>query len=365
MNKKQNLPKATLVCVAGIFFAGAVFGATIDSTNADDSISPSPVASGNPRELYNAGTEKLRAGKLNDAESLLEASLAKQDERVQPEALFNLGHVRFDQGIEELKKSPEGAVKRGQTAADAGAGAIAQATDALVSNDVQQMVEAYMAGRGVRKEMTAATKAVRRALDAYGKTLLKWRRALNDFQSAAELNPADTNAARNAEIVEQAIAKLVDSLREMQQLAANLGDKKSELDELMKQLKGKIPAPNMPPGASGGKDDDDEGDDGKKPSPESLSGKEESDKGGGGEEIGLKLTAEQAGQIMNSIQPDGKPLPMGQGETDTPKNRSGRRAKPNRARPDAGEPDDGPVDANHAVAAGGGYFRADHSDGDV
>jgi hypothetical protein len=27
---------------------------------------------------------------------------------------------------------------------------------------------------------------------------------------------------------------------------------------------------------------------------------------------------------MNSIQPDGKPLPMGQGETDTPKNRSGR-----------------------------------------
>jgi hypothetical protein len=146
---------------------------------------------------------------------------------------------------------------------------------------------------------------------------------LNDFKSAAELNPADTNAMYNAGMVEQAIAKLMDSLREMQQAAANLGGKESELNGLLKQLRGKIPAPDMPPGASGG-DADDEGDDGKKPSPESLSGKEESDKGGGGQEMDLRISAEQASQLMNGIRPDGKQLPMGQGEPGAPQNHSGR-----------------------------------------
>jgi hypothetical protein len=97
-----------------------------------------------------------------------------------------------------------------------------------------------------------------------------------------------------------------------------------ELDGLLKQLKGKIPAPNMPPGASGGEEDED-GDDGKKPSPESLSGLKEGEKnGGGGQELGMKISAEQAGQLMNGIQPDGKQLPMGQNETGTPQNGSGR-----------------------------------------
>ena len=204
-----------------------------------------------------------------------------------------------------------------------GAGAIQQATAALAGNDVQQMVDAYLAGRGVRKELRAAAKAVRRAMEQHGKTLIKWRRSLDDFKSVAELNPADTNAVHNAEVVEQAIAKLVDSLRELQQSAAPLGGKQSQLNELLQKLKGKIPAPNMPPGASGGKDDE-EGDDGKLPTPESLTGQEEADKSGNGQEMTLKISAEQAGQLMNSIQPDGKQLPMGQGEPGQPKNRSGR-----------------------------------------
>ena len=298
-------------------------GETIVTTGADVSGSTPPVVSEKPRDLYNAGTAKLRAGKFDDAESLLLAALTKQEERVQPAALFNLGHVRFAQGVEELKKSPAGASKRGQAAADAGADAVSKATAALVSNDVRQMVDAYIAGRGARKEMVTATKAVQRALEAYGKTLARWRRSLNDFHSAAELNPADTNAARNAKIVEQAIAKLVDSLQETQQLAARLGKKKSELNDLLNQLKGKIPAPNMPPGAPGGNEEDDEGEDGKKPSPESLSGLKESDNGGGGQEMGLKISPEEAGQLMRGIQPDGRLLPMGLGETNAPKKRSG------------------------------------------
>jgi hypothetical protein len=300
------------------------FGASSETKNADAAISPPPAQTETARGFYNAGTEKLRAGKLGDAELFLESSLAKQDERVQPAALFNLGHVRFAQGAEELKKSPDGAAtaRQARAATADGANAIAQANDALAGNDVQQMVAAYLAGRGARKELREATKAVQRALDAHGKTLVKWRRALDDFQSAAELNPADTNAAHNAEMVAQAIARLVDSIREMQQAAANLGGKQAELNGLLKQLKGKIPAPDAPPGAAG--EDDDEGEDGKKPTPESLSGKEESDKGGGGQEMDLKISPEQAGQLMNSIQPDGKQLPMGQGQLGQPQNHSGR-----------------------------------------
>jgi hypothetical protein len=298
-------------------------GTTTGATNNDISISPPPVTGENPRELYNAGTEKLSAGKLTDAETLLESSLAKQDARVQPAALFNLGHVRFAQGNEELKKTPDAAAttKRTQAADADGAGAIQKATDALAGNDVLRMVDAYIAGRGARKEMRAATEAVQRAMEADGKTLLKWRRSLGDFRSAAELNPADTNATRNAEIVEQAIAKLVDSLREMQQAAGNLAGKQAELNGLLQQLKGKIPAPNAPPGLAG--EDDDPGDDGDHPMPESLSGLTESTSGGG-QEMDLKISPEAAGQLLNNIQPDGKQLPMGQGEPGKPANRSGR-----------------------------------------
>lgn len=313
----------TLIFLAGFFIGSGAIGAPNNTTNADSSVSLPPQIE-TARGFYNAGTEKLRAGKLDDAEALLESSLQKQDERVQPAALFNLGHVRFAQGVEELKKSPDGAAKQGQFAAEDGAGAIQRATDALASDEVQQMVEAYIAGRGARREMREASKAVQRALAAHGKTLAKWRRALSDFQSAAELNPADTNAAHNAQVVEQAIARLVDSLREMQQVAMNLGDKQMKLNGLLKKLKGKIPAPNMPPGASGGKDDDDEGDDGKKPSPESLSGQKESDKGGGGQEMELKISPEQAGQLMDSLLPGAKQLPMGSGEPGQPQNRNGR-----------------------------------------
>ena len=318
--------KLGFVFLMFLWFSGlcaTAIGSTNDAPNADISMLPRPVASENPRELYNAGTEKLSAGKLSDAETLLESSLAKQDERVQPPALFNLGHVRFAQGKEELKKSPDAAAtsKRSRAAGAAGAGAIQTAADALASNDVQQMVEAYFAGRGVRKEMRAAAEAVQHAMEAHGKTLMKWRRALSDFKSATELNPADTNAVKNAEVVAQAIAKLVDSMREMQESAAGLGGKQPELNGLLKQLKGKIPAPNAPPGAAG--EEDEEGDGGERPMPESLAGLQESATDSG-KEPGLKISAEEAGQLLNSIQPDGKQLPMGQGETGKPKSRSGR-----------------------------------------
>ncbi len=304
-------------------YCPSLFGSTNEITFPDDS--PPQILTGqNARELYNFGTQQLRAGKLGDAEMLLQASIAKQDGLVQPAALFNLGYVRFAQGNEALKKSPpaEAITRRNQTAAGAGAEAIQNAENALVGDDVQQMVHAYLAGHGARKEMRAALVAVQHAMEAHGKTLAKWQRALNDFKSAAELNPADTNAVRNAEIVADVIARLVDSMRQIQQSAKGLGQTQSQLGDLLKQLKGRIPGANMPPGAPGEGDDEEEGD-GKGMSPEALAGLKESATGDG-QEMDLNISPEQAGQMLGGIQSGGKLLPMGQGENGKPKDRSGR-----------------------------------------
>src|ERR1700676_395218 len=67
-----------------------------------------------PRQLYNDGTRQLRAGKLREAEALLQGAVASQDEKTQPPALYNLGHVRFQQGKEALKDTPDaGTVRAG------------------------------------------------------------------------------------------------------------------------------------------------------------------------------------------------------------------------------------------------------------
>ena len=65
-----------------------------------------------PREFYNAGARQLRAGKLREAEASLESALASQNQRLQPPALYNLGLVRFGQGVEQLKKGPAAKPKK-------------------------------------------------------------------------------------------------------------------------------------------------------------------------------------------------------------------------------------------------------------
>ena len=109
--------------------------------------------------------------------------------------------------------------------------AIRQAEEALAGNDVQNMVAAYLRGRGARKELKAATEAVQRALKVYGAALSKWERSSGDFKSALELNSADSDARHNAEVLDRCIAKLVDSVRELQQCANGMGDKKQQLGE--------------------------------------------------------------------------------------------------------------------------------------
>jgi hypothetical protein len=272
----------------------------------------------NPREFYNVGTRELRQGKLREAEASLQTALASQDDRLQAPALYNLGHVRFGLGIEELKKGPSSkpASQRGQSAANLAGDAVHDANDALAGDDVQKMVASYLNGRGARKELKAALQAVRTAMKTQGNALEKWQRSSGDFKSTLELNPKDSEAQQNADTVDRYIARLVDSIREMQQLAAAMGNKGDELKEKLKQLKGRIPAPDAPPGAAGDDDDDDDTPQGQKEGQKEGATKE-------GQE--MTLSPEQAGWLLNGFKLDSEHrLPMSQENSGQPRDRSGR-----------------------------------------
>jgi tetratricopeptide (TPR) repeat protein len=290
-----------------LLLAGAVDARILaaDETNA-------PVLA-DARDFYNEGTKLLAAKKLADAERMFESSLAEQDERLQPVTMYNLGHVRFADGLDILKKGPDAqkVAARGQAALAAADGAIQAGEGALVDNQLEEMVEAYIQGRGVQHELRAAEKAVKAALDVYGKTLSRWRRADDDFKGAAELNPADTNATHNATVVEQDIAKLVDTMQKMQEMLGQMAGRKQQLGQTLSKLKGQIPAPNAPPGGKGDGDEEDNGSGQGDVNPESLAGKEEK-AGGDGNEIQVPLSRDQAAQMLDGLPVDGsRRLPLG------------------------------------------------------
>jgi hypothetical protein len=262
---------------------------------AETTNSPAPVT---PRDFYNAGTKLLAAKKFSGAEQMFQSALAAQDARVQPPALYNLGQTRFAEGADLLKKGPDAQKisTQGNAAIHAGEKATGTAESALAEGSLQKMVAAYLEGRGARRNLSDAEKAVQAAMKTYGKTLQQWRRAADDFKGAAELNPADTNATRNAEIIERHIARLVDSLREMQQMAAGVGDQKQKLDQALGKLKGQIPASAMPPGGSGGDEEDVQ--------PESLAGQKENPGHEGGE-MQIQISPDMAREILGGISLDG------------------------------------------------------------
>jgi tetratricopeptide (TPR) repeat protein len=269
-----------------------------------------------PREFYNAGAHQLKEGKLREAEASLETAAASQQERLQVPALYNLGEVRFAQGIEALKKSPPAGqtVARGRAAEARSDEAIHKLDDALAGNDVQQLVAAYMRGRGARKELKSALEAVRKAMTVHGAALSRWQRSSGDFKSALELRSADADSEHNAEVVDRYIAKLVDSLREMQACANGMCDKSGQLGEKLKQCKGRIPGKDMPPGAAGEDEEDEDMPFGPQPGQEEGPSKE-------GKE--MTLSQEQAGWVLDGFKLDSeRRLPMGQGQQTQPKDRN-------------------------------------------
>jgi tetratricopeptide (TPR) repeat protein len=273
------------------------------------------------RDFYNAGTRLLAAKKFAEAERMFQSALAAQDDRVQPAALYNVAHARFDDGFQRLKAGPDAqkAATQGRAALAAGAQAIRDSQAALADSNLEKLVAAYYEGRGARHQLRDAEKAVTAAMESYGKTLELWQRAADDFKGAAELNPRDTNAVPNAQTVERGIARLVDSVHKMQEMQGMMGRQRQDLGDLLGKIKGQIPAPNAPPGMAGDDDEDDQG-----VKPESLAGQKENP-GHEGEQMQMPLSPDQAGQILNGISLDGtRRLDLSEKEGSVPKDRTGR-----------------------------------------
>ena len=281
---------------------------------------PSPLPAGDtPRDWYNAGTVQLRAGKLSEAEEWLQNSVASQAAGLQPLALYNLGCVRVAQGTELLKKSKDATGRSDLGHVEtltALANDASKAIDAAIaSENEQKMVSAYLRGGGIRREINAATKAVRQALEAKKDILAKWQRAAGDFRGAEELHSSDTDATYNAEATERAIAALIDKLNQLQQAGMKMNGAGKQLGQKMKGLKGMIPMPNMPPGAPGD-DEEDEDMPGLKPGEQEGAGK-------AGDE--MKISPEEAEQMLAGFKLNGEHrLPLGDEGTTKPKNRGGR-----------------------------------------
>lgn len=273
------------------------------------------------RDFYNAGTRLLLAKKFADAERMFQAALAAQDDRVQPAALYNVGETRFASGMERLKQGPDAqkTTDQGNSALATGDHAIHEAESALAANDLNRMIQAYLEGRGARHDLREAEKAVSDAMEMYGKTLGQWERSADDFKGVNELNSADTNAVHNAHVVEDDIARLVDTVRKMQSMMGMMGKQRQDLAKLLSKLKGQIPAADAPPGQSGDDDEDNEG-----MKPEALTGKKEN-AGKQGDQMQVQLSPDQANQILNGLSLDGtRRLDMSDKEGLPPKDRKGK-----------------------------------------
>jgi hypothetical protein len=258
-----------------------------------------------PREIYNEGTRKLKDGKLREAEAMLQSAAGAMDERVQVAALYNLGQVRFKQGEEELTNAPDNRVT-GAAAARASTGAndaIQKAAEALAGEDVQTMLEAYMRGRGARKDLKGAMEAVKHAMEEYGAVLAKWRRASGDFKSSQELNPSDAAARTNADRVDRQIAQLVDRQKLMMPSQSDMQVKKDELGKKMEELKKKLPQEirDQLKNDGGDEDEDEKGGNGEKPPKEPKPGQEEERKPQGNPRM---LTAEEAERLLGMLRLD-------------------------------------------------------------
>jgi Ca-activated chloride channel family protein len=307
--RKMHTPPAILILlIPSILYSSSPLSAATNDP-------PEPHT---PREFYNAGTQQLNNTNLNQAESLFQTAVTSNDPRVQPVALFNLGHARFRQGIEALKEIASGQVQQhAQTALSTINGALISGSNALASNDIDAITAAYRRGRGARKELKTVTQVVKRAMDTHGSVLLKWQRASGDFKSAFELNPSDAAAKTNGDFVDANIAQLIDMLQREQESSMFLKGDSEKIKRMMAELKKRLPKDSEEAKDDGG-DEEEENDKPKEP----RKGDQEAPAQEGKEK---KMDRDEAMRLMESLKLDAnRKLPLGMEQTGTPKDNNGR-----------------------------------------
>ena len=105
----------------------------------------------------------------------------------------------------------------------------------------------------------------------------------------------------------------------MQQMAGALAGQHQQMNDLLSQLKGRIPKEDAPPGAAGDDDEDDED-----IQPGSLAGQKENPSREG-DQMQMPLSPDQASQMLDGLSLDGsRRLPMSDKEGTPPKDKKGR-----------------------------------------
>jgi hypothetical protein len=262
------------------------------------------------RNLYNEGVTKLAANELREAETALRSAVETNDEGVQPSALYNLGHVRFLQGKETLKG--EGNRQQLLDSSDAATAlaeeVIRRVTPIAESDDLNELISAYMEARAARKRLRLAKEQSTRELDLLGSALFRWRRSVGDFRSAHELNQANTDASFNADVVERHIEELLNFQRVLIESQGKGGKQREKLKELMKCMRVKIPK-EMQRGSDDEEDDEEEErPEGDQP-PEGESAKQQQQRIGSDREIDpdmLRVLKEKMPQRTMSVGQEGE-----------------------------------------------------------
>jgi hypothetical protein len=302
--------KLTIRLAISFAFLFASSAAIAAATN--EPASPPPET---PRELYNAGTVKLRDGKLEEAQDLLRAAAASNNSSVAPAAVFNLGHARYASGDRDLQKQMKSPKWQEAPRAVQSADAATQAArTALAGEDLEALVQAYQRGRSARRELRDATKAVQGALEQFEKILLQWERASVDFHGVSELEPRDTNSVYNAAIVDQHIAALIDLIKKQKMALQMAGQAGKDLKEALGELKGRVPADRRgdTPGPSDEEDDTDADEPGKLGFDPS------------GREGQQPISQEQAAKLLRGVQLDSnRTLPVRNPRMTQPAKRAG------------------------------------------
>ena len=209
------------------------------------------------REFYNEGVGKLGKGELRDAEMMLRKAAGADVETVQPLALYNLGHVRFRQGEETMKGegNRQQLLDSSAAAVTVAEEAIRNAGRALESDELKEIIAAYMDARASRKELRFSRDETSRTLGLIGSALERWRRSVGDFHSALELDAANGDAKVNADFVERKIEELLKFKKQVEQQSEQVAEEREKMKEAMKKLRGKIPKDMQ-------RESDDEEDDG-------------------------------------------------------------------------------------------------------
>jgi hypothetical protein len=257
-----------------------------------------------PPELYNRGLEKLQGKDLREAEKSFLDAARTNEESVQPQAVYNLGHVRFLQGKETLsgEKNRQQLLDSGQAGTALAEEVLRKGDSAVLGDqDVRTLVERYNEARAARRQLRMPREETTRALELLGSALKRWRSSADNFHSAFELEPSNADAKFNADVVERHISEQLNFKKKLEEQQSGITQRRKELRELMKKLWEQIPPEfRQEPQEGDEEDDDDDGEeeDGKK-------GEKEDEKDGeGGDKDEKKRSQKSAGQQKQRLGSD-------------------------------------------------------------